>query len=140
MCKYLSNSLFFITVVISSCVAQKKDANTGLLTGTIGMYEGNCMPGPGVPPCEPKPIAATILITQLTEEFNKSLLVQEVQSNENGLYSIALPPGAYSLFLKDGDEFVCTLIQCPDKCYCHPFEIKADSTTTIDANLDHASW
>lgn len=123
-----------------SCMAQKMDTNEGVLSGTIGLYEGNCMPGPGVPPCEPKPISTTILITQLAESFDEALLVKQLKSNEEGLYSTSLPVGQYSLFLKDGDEVVCTLIQCPDKCICHPFEIKSDSTTIIDANLDHATW
>ncbi|WP_370087782.1 hypothetical protein [Ekhidna sp.] len=121
-------------------MAQRTDSKEGILAGTIGLYEGNCMPGPGVTPCEPKPIAATILITQLAESFDEALLVKQLRSNEEGVYSTSLPPGQYSLFLKDGDEIVCTLIQCPDKCICHPFEIKSDSTTIVDANLDHATW
>jgi hypothetical protein len=121
-------------------MAQKQEHKMGLLTGTIGIYEGNCMPGPGVAPCEPRPISATILITKLTEHFDWNLLVDSVKSNSDGIYTIKLQEGSYSLFLRDGEDFVCTLIQCPDKCICHPFNIVADSSTVIDANLDHATW
>ncbi len=133
-------SSFLIILMLSSCVAQQANETTGILKGTIGIYEGNCMPGPGVKPCEPRPISATILITSLAEEFNEDLLIRRLIANQEGKYEIKLPAGEYSLFLLDGEKVVCTLIQCPDKCICHPFKIVGDSITVIDANLDHATW
>lgn len=134
-------AIFSITCLLSiACVGQKQEQNLGLLTGTTGIYEGNCMPGPGIPPCEPRPISTTIFITQLNEDFDWDLLVDSVRSNTDGTYSVELRAGSYSLFLRDDNSFVCDLIQCPDKCLCHPFKITADSTTVIDANLDHATW
>lgn len=126
--------------MLSSCVAQKVSEPTGTLKGIIGIYEGNCMPGPGVKPCEPRPISTTILITSLAKEFDEDLLIKRLTSSENGEYECHLPEGEYSLFLMDADEVVCAFIQCPDQCYCHPFKITKDSTTTADANLDHATW
>lgn len=133
-------SSFLIILLLSSCVAQQANESMGILHGTIGIYEGNCMPGPGVEPCEPRPISATILITSLTEEYNEALLVRKLTSNQDGRYEAELPIGNYSLFLMDGEQVVCTMIQCPNKCFCHPFKIAGDSTTVIDANLDHATW
>lgn len=126
--------------LLASCVAQKVSEPNGTLKGIIGIYEGNCMPGPGVKPCEPRPISTEVLITELSEKFYESLLIKQVKSDDEGQYETSLPPGTYSLFLKDEDKVVCTLIQCPDVCYCHPFKIVSDSTTVIDANLDHATW
>ena len=98
------------------------------------------MPQIGVPPCEPRPISSTVLITKLSQDFQMNLLVDSVQSDSNGNYTISLKAGTYSLFLRDGDSVVCDLIQCPDQCYCQPFKITEDSTTVVDANLDHATW
>lgn len=139
MCDNISLLLLLIAFS-TSCIGQKSNGQSGILKGTIGIYEGNCMPGPGIAPCEPRPFSTTILITELSETYLKEKLIKEIRSNDDGEYEISLPVGTYSLYLRDGDQVVCTLIQCPDKCLCHPFKIAADSTTIIDANLDHATW
>lgn len=140
MCRSIPKIILFSILITSSCAAQKTDKRSGELKGLIGMYEGNCMPGPGVPPCEPKPVSTTVFITKPNQDFQWDLLVDSVRSKNDGTYSIRLPEGAYSLFLRDENSFVCDLIECPDECYCHPFKIVADSITIIDANLDHATW
>ena len=80
---------------------------TGTLEGSIGLFEGNCQPSPGVPPCEPSPISATIYISQPSESFDEALLVDSTISNGDGSYQIKLAAGRYSLFLRDGDEIFC---------------------------------
>ncbi|WP_420315897.1 hypothetical protein [Ekhidna sp.] len=140
MLKTLSKGLIAIVILSTSCVAQKSNEESGTLSGMIGIYEGNCMPSPDVPPCEPQPIATTVYVTSLTEKFSEDLVIATTESNEDGDYSIKLAPGTYSLFLQDGESVICDVIQCPDQCYCNPFEIVADSTTSIDANIDHATW
>ena len=140
MCNNFLVIIFSTCLSSTSCIGQKQEQNMGLLKGTIGIYEGNCMPGPGVPPCEPRPIVTTVFITRLNEKFDWDLLVDSVRSNTDGTYSIKLREGDYSLFLRDGNSFACDFIQCPETCYCQPFKIIDDSTTVIDANLDHANW
>lgn len=132
-------------VLLLSFIACEKDKNdsiskTGVLTGTIGLYEGNCMPGLGVPPCEPTPISTIVAITTPSEYFNIDLLVGSVQSSENGFYEISLPEGQYSIFLQDGSEFICDSWTCPDECFCTLITVKKDSTTIANANIDHAVW
>lgn len=140
MCKSLSKVILFIAILSSSCVGQKVDKNYGTLKGTTGLLEGNCMPSPGVPPCEAKPSSTTILITELSENYVEGKLVKKITSDEEGQYEVSLPYGDYSLFLLDGEKVVCSVIQCPDKCVCQPFKIASDSTTILDVNLDRASW
>ena len=140
MLRLMPGFILVLTLITLSCTAQKRFENYGELKGVIGIYEGNCMPGPGIPPCEPKPISATLYITQLNQDFQWGLLVDSVRSKSDGTYSIQLPEGSYSLFLRDENSFVCDVIECPDECYCHPFKISADSITVINANLDHATW
>jgi len=130
----------FCCFLVVSCASQKVNSPSGVLQGTIGIYEGNCMPGPGVKPCEPRPISTKIYITELSEEYEEVKLVASTISNADGEYSINLPSGTYSLFLGDGNQIICDFVQCPDKCYCQPFTISPDSVTIVDANIDHASW
>ena len=139
MCKLVIQSIICIGLLFT-CKAQEPKVGEGFLSGMIGIYEGNCMPGPEVPPFVPKPISTTVYITKLSEKFQEDIMVASVKAGSDGSYSIRLKKGTYSLFLGDGEDKVCDLIQCPDKCYCRPFEIKADSTTVINANLDHAVW
>ncbi|WP_425392146.1 hypothetical protein [Ekhidna sp.] len=133
-------TLLLLLLISYSCAAQNTPDGKGLLKGFIGIYEGNCMPSPGTPPCEPKPHSTTIYITSLSEKFENALIIDSVKSNELGEYKIKLDPGTYSLFLRDEERVICDVIQCPDQCYCNPFEIVQDSTTVIDANIDHATW
>lgn len=99
------------------------------------------MPAPGKEPCKPRPISTLVFVTQPSEEFNQALLVTTVLSKEDGSFTVDLEPGKYSLFLKDGDEKICSGLNCDgDDCYCTPVEIKADSTTMVQVNIDHASW
>lgn len=116
------------------------DHRNSILKGKIGLYEGNCMPGPGIPPCQPAPISTTVAITKPSEHFNIDLLEASVITSEKGIFEMVLPAGNYSLFIKDGDEFICDSWACPNECYCTLFEIDTDFTTTVIANINHASW
>jgi len=127
-------------LIFSSCLAQKSQAEFGLLKGSTGEYRGNCMPAPGTPACKPKPISTLVVISELTKNFKPELVVDSIQSDEKGNFQLRVPKGVYSLFLKDEDQYVCTIISCPNECYCTPIKIAADSATVIELNLDHATW
>ena len=124
---------------IISCENDKNDSinENGFLKGTIGLYEGNCEP---VATCQPSPISTTVAITKPSQDFNMDLLVDSVITSENGTFEIKLPEGNYSIFLRDGNEFICDSWTCPDDCYCTLITIKNDSITTVTANIDHATW
>jgi hypothetical protein len=129
-----------VLLVVLSCAAQKSSQGTGTIQGTIGEYVGNCMPGPDVPPCVPRPIATTVFFTLPAEIFDKSRVVGQVDSKPDGSFSIKLKPGTYSLFLQDGSDIVCDVMECPDVCYCHLVKVEQGKVTEVRANLDHANW
>lgn len=132
-----------ILLGLLSCEQDNKEAsdfNKGTLRGSIGLYEGNCMPGPNVPPCQPSPISTTLAITRPSENYKVNLLLYSTTTSDDGTFEISLPEGSYSLFIQDGSEFICSAWNCPSDCYCSLFQIRRDSTTTINANIDHASW
>jgi hypothetical protein len=116
------------------------DHRNGILRGKVGLYVGNCMPGPGIPPCEPTPISTTVAITEPSEFFNAELLVDYITSSENGIFEISLPEGYYSIFLKDGDDFVCVAYTFTNERYCTIYTVDNLHTTTAILNIDHANW
>lgn len=135
----LSKSAIF-SLLVTACAAQTNQVSPGTIQGAVGLFEGNCMPSPGVPPCEPSPITTTVFITEPSEIFDIRKLKDSVITNDKGFYKLALPAGSYSLFLRDGIDIVCAGLQCDGVCTCTPFQITSDSTTHLNANLDHASW
>ncbi|MCG8700014.1 MAG: hypothetical protein MI922_18305 [Bacteroidales bacterium] len=130
-----------LTVLVISFVSCEKDdgveIKNGVLKGSIGLYEGNCMP---INTCTPSPISTEVAITKPSEHFDKDLLVKTVISSEKGAFEVNLPEGNYSIFLKDGDEYVCDSWTCPGECYCTFITVKQDSVTNVTANIDHAAW
>ena len=132
--------LLFLGLFLFSCAAQKDINELGTLKGQIGKYEGNCMPSPGVAPCEPTPIKTTIFITQPSKNFKIELLIDSIETNSEGEFQLNLIPNKYSLFIKDSEEIVCNGYECEKECYCTPFQIVIDSVTNISANINRASW
>jgi hypothetical protein len=138
-------NLILVTTLIVCCSCEKSEKDKsiegkGKLKGTIGLFEGNCMPSPGRPSCQPIPISTTIFITEPSEEFNLKLLIDSAVTSTDGKFEIYLVEGSYSLFIRDSSDFICSNLSCSDSCYCTPFQIKEDSITTINANLNHAVW
>lgn len=130
----------FFVFFLYSCAAQKGTIELGTLKGVVGIFEGNCMPSPGVEPCKAQPITATVFVTSVSEKFSMEQLEDSVVTNNKGEFTLRLPTGSYSLFVKDGNEVICGGMNCDKVCYCTPFKIQADSTTIVNSNIDHASW
>lgn len=138
-----NNSLIlypFFVLFLYSCASQKVKNDDGTVKGLIGVFEGNCMPSPGVEPCKPKPISTTVYVTYASKEYQSKLLKDSIETNDKGEFMLKLPKGTYSLFIKDGNEIICDEYKCEKECFCTPFMIQTDSTTIINANIDHASW
>jgi hypothetical protein len=134
------SKLLIIVSMLLFCSVKNFNIEQGIIAGQVGIYEGNCMPSPGVPPCKPSPISTTIFITQPSKTFHLNLLEDSVVSDANGHFNLILPIGNYSLFLRDGSIVVCDKMSCNTTCICSPFSIYTDSTTVLNPNLDHASW
>lgn len=139
--KLLFALFLFPFLVFSSCEKNDTafDGPTGSLQGNITLIEGNCMP-PGPNDCQRGPIATIIFVTSPSEEFNPDLLIASTESNNDGSYTMTLPVGEFSLFLRDGDAVTCTVTSCPDNCFCQLITIEENQATTLDAEIDHAVW
>lgn len=116
------------------------DKSEGILQGKVGVLEGDCMPKKDQPPCKPRPVVASVLITKPSKSFQKEYLIDSVRSDANGDFEIRLKPGNYSTFIRYEGEIICTGFICRPECVCSPVTIKQDSTSVITLKIDKASW
>ena len=123
--KHILFYLFAMWFFIIGCSSVKKtdsSSETQGITGLVTRVTGNQMPGPGATKPPPKGIPATILIyepthtSQVTQSGTSPLytaintrLVASVMSDSTGLFTVALPAGSYSLFVKQGKLFFANL-------------------------------
>lgn len=117
--------LFLFSLTILACSSVKKansSAVTQGFTGQITEVLGNQMPMKGGPPVVPKGIATTVLIYEPTNISQvrrmgtaavytaiETKLVASVDTDSTGNFTIALPVGAYSVFVKQGSQFYANL-------------------------------
>jgi hypothetical protein len=113
--------IFFITAVVSSCSLVKTTQTTIVEQGISGLVTaaiGNQMPMKGADPMPPKGLAATIYVYELTNlsqvtKSNKTGIytaiqtkrLATIQTDSIGAFTIALPVGKYSLFIKTGEAY-----------------------------------
>ena len=131
-----------ICVALLSFTTSTEQKPTGKLTGKIGLYSGNMMPSPGHKSPGPSPLSTTVYITEPSFDYDEKKLIDSTVSDKNGFYEIDLPPGKYSLFMKNGDEYHCDSWRNEGSSgtFCTPFIIEAGKTTTVNANVDNAAW
>ncbi|WP_439516499.1 carboxypeptidase-like regulatory domain-containing protein [Sediminibacterium sp.] len=108
-------------LTIFGCKPSNK-AQTGQITqgisGFITELKGNQMPMKGAPENKPRPVSVTLLVYEPTnlsqvQRVETSALytsintrkVASVLSDSTGAFSVALPPGTYSLFVRQGKFF-----------------------------------
>lgn len=117
--------LFLILLTILACSSVKKTNSSVItqgFTGRVTEITGNQMPMKGGPPVVPKGIATTVLIyepthisqvsrlgTSATYTAISTKLVASADTDSTGNFTIALPVGAYSVFVKQGDRFYANL-------------------------------
>jgi hypothetical protein len=124
----MKHILFFVLTVsllIPGCSSSKKAVSSipdQGITGQLTELKGNRQPSPDLPPAKPRGIAGTVLvyepthISQVTRVGTSSLytaistkLVASVETDSTGLFTVALPVGSYSLFVKHKNGFYSNL-------------------------------
>ncbi len=107
------------------------------LYGRVTLTTGNCMPSPQPDPsCITRPVSRTIFIRKLTASTQQpSRLVAVTRSNRNGFYSVRLPRGTYSVFVRDRDTQYCKLTDQGNLC---PVTVKRGATR-YDISIDHSA-
>ncbi len=120
-----------ISVLFMACSASKKGKNSLIsqgLTGKITELSGNQMPLADAPKPVPKGILTTLYVyestlrSQVQSVGNAPIYtsiatkrVASVDTDSTGNYTVTLPPGSYSLFVKLGDQFYANLFNEKDQ-------------------------
>jgi hypothetical protein len=124
----MKHILFFLlscSVTVLGCSSSKKVHSLMIKQGIKGVITeavGNRMPMPGTTPSVPQGILTTVLvyeptnIRQVSRSGSSPLytaistkLVASVDTDSTGAFTISLPAGSYSLFIKQGAQFYANL-------------------------------
>lgn len=100
--------LLYLLLTAAFSYAQKQG-----IKGKVEWISGNQMPGPDKPATHPHGIKREIFIYQATTINQtspqngtffsdiKTVLVRKIRSKKNGNFCVRLPPGKYSIFVKE---------------------------------------
>lgn len=141
--------VFLSAIIISSFSANPYFCRKTGIKGHVYLVRGNQMPSPDRPASAPAGVKTTLYVYELTNisQVNRegvsafynavnTRLVKEIQTDDQGAFSVKLKPGHYSLFVKKGSLFYSS--QFDEKNNIHPVEVKSRSMTevTFQANYD----
>ena len=130
---------------------EKKISITEGVWGTLVKTEGNCMPVINWEntTCKQYPVKREILIYEYTKmnetrhEFAKffeiyTKLVATTTCDEEGFFELALKPGKYSVFVREGDYLYANLFDGQGGIV--PITVESSKISEIFLNLDYACY
>jgi hypothetical protein len=134
-------TLLLIFISSAGCLSQKQG-----ISGRVLWIEGNQMPGPDRKKTAPKPIERELQIyepvklseTKRVNGFYTEIAanpVVTVKSSTNGTFHVALPPGKYSVFVKEPDGLFANLLDGDG--YINVIEVKTHKFTEIIIEVNY---
>lgn len=144
---YLCILAFFL---FTSCKTNK--LSTQGIKGQIFWVEGNQMPQAAgetttsVSPAAKKPVKRTVQIHQLTHINEASLgdylfgnietpLVASVETNNEGEFSVKLPPGKYSIFTVEENGYFASIFDLDS--YIHPVNVEENEWSQVEIIINY---
>lgn len=143
--------LFLCCAGFSGCSSTKKldpSMITQGITGTVTESTGNQMPMKGAPPAGVKGILSTVYVFEPThlrqvKQVGTSPLytkistkqVASAQTDAEGRFTIDLPPGSYSVFVKQGDYFFANTFDTENNISV--FKVEEGKLTTVNIAVNH---
>ena len=140
-------------VIISGCSSTKHKKNTMITQGITGyVYEvsGNQMPMKGEDPQKPKGVSTTVFIYETTNisqvqrdgvsAFYKTISskqITSVQSDSTGKFSIELPVGNYSLFVKINGKYYANRYN--EKNDINLYNVEEGKVTDANMTINYAA-
>ena len=122
-------------------------SRTGI-KGYVYLVKGNQMPSPDRPPSKPAGLETELYIHTLTSldqvkrvgitAFYSQVntpLVTTVKTDASGAFSVKLPPGNYSLFVKKGGNYYANLFDGKNNIY--PVEVVQGKMTEVEFKADY---
>ncbi|MET0463705.1 MAG: carboxypeptidase-like regulatory domain-containing protein [Chitinophagaceae bacterium] len=118
------------------------------MKGHVYLVKGNQMPSPDRPPAAPQGVETELFIYELTNleqvtrigstSFYSQIntpLVKTVKTDASGSFSIKLPPGNYSLFVKKDGNYYANLFDGKNNIY--PVEVLPGKFTDVEFRADY---
>lgn len=118
------------------------------IKGHVYIITGNQMPSPDRPPSAPRGMQTNLYVyaltnaSQVTRVGNTAFysqintpLIATVKTDANGAFTVKLPPGSYSLFVKKGDNFYANLFDGDNNIY--PVEVVNGQMTEVEFKADY---
>lgn len=140
--------------MVAGCVNQKISTNGQGLIGEVRWVEGNLMPTMGDTTYAERAIGIPIerelfIFKAVTDEntisaggpFYKSIqseLVSKLRTSRKGEFKVSLPPGKYSVFVKEEDGFFANLFDGEN--YINPVTIHANIFTEIQILVNYKAF
>jgi hypothetical protein len=132
---------FLILIFSAGCLSQKQG-----ISGTVYWVTGNQMPSPNKKSTPPKPIERDIYIYEpvklsQTKQANgfylelNAKLIAKVTSKADGSFQTTLPPGKYSLFVKEPHGLFANLLDAEG--YINTVEVKKKVFTKTVVNVNY---
>jgi hypothetical protein len=122
--------------------------------GNVLFWEGNFMPRPvesGSSSGKITPVIRNILVCQATTMTEMSpygsgplfsqlpsTIIAETSSDETGFYQVALPPGTYSVFVKEGPVFYANSVDKLERV--NPVEVLPGKVTKLQLNIQYKAY
>ncbi|UII32377.1 carboxypeptidase regulatory-like domain-containing protein [Fulvivirga ulvae] len=137
--------LFLMAVSFIACKSSTAQQVLQGIKGQVLWFEGNFMPGPGQSN-KGKPVHRTVLIYEVTSMNNvvqenqlyekvPSKLIKTIETDENGNFSIHLPPGRYSVFTKEENGLFANVFDGEGNI--NPVTVKPGEMTEITIDINY---
>jgi hypothetical protein len=134
-------SWFLLLGAVAFAVAQKQG-----IIGTVEWIQGNQMPGPDRQPIKPTGIKREVWIYEIVSlqqvesegVFFQNIptrMIKKVSSNRRGKFKVKLPPGEYSLFIKEKEGLFANRFDQNNRI--NAVEVKPGKFTRITILVDY---
>jgi hypothetical protein len=147
--KYILFFILILTATIMACSSVKNAHSSGITQGISGRITeavGNQMPMKDAPAPVPQGILTTVLIYEPTSLSQVARLgtspvytairtkqVASVVTDSTGHYSVALPVGSYSVFIKHGNQYYANLFDGNNNIAL--FNVDSNKITTANLTI-----
>ena len=151
--KQILFSLFAIILINIACSSSKKANSVSEIQGIQGIVTevtGNQMPMMGEPKPQPNGIKTTVFIyektnvNQVTQIGSSPIYtiintkqVAFVETDSSGAFTLALPVGSYSLFIKQGNQFYANLFDSDNNIAL--FTVEEGKLTQVSLQINNSA-
>jgi hypothetical protein len=141
MLKMQTLSLFVLIALMLKCTSIKQG-----IEGKLIWVEGNQMPGPDRKPAPAQGVVREVYIYPLlsmsdvkiegvfVSEVNQKPIIK-IQSHQNGNFAVNLPPGEYSILIKEADGFFVNSFDSQN--HLNPVLVKSRGVTRMEIIINY---